>query len=109
MIILNFAILIFKYPFMLRILKNIAILEGISYLVLFANMLLIKPSNIDLYKSLLYPIGMTHGILFMGYVLFTGLLIKSQEWNSKTSLIILGASLLPFATFYIEKKYLRNE
>jgi integral membrane protein len=109
MIILNFAILIFKNPFMLRIFKNIAILEGISYLVLFANMLLIKPSNIDLYKSLLYPIGMTHGILFMGYVLFTGLLIKSQEWNSKTSLIILGASLLPFATFYIEKKYLRNE
>jgi len=109
MIILNFAILIFKHPFMLRIFKNIAILEGISYLVLFANMLLIKPSNIDLYKSLLYPLGMTHGILFMGYVLFTGLLIKSQEWNSKTAAIILGASLLPFATFYVEKKYLRNE
>lgn len=109
MIILNFAIQIFKLPFMLRIFKYIAILEGISYLVLFTNMLFIKPSNIDLYKSLLYPIGMTHGILFMGYVLFTGLLIKSQEWNSKTSLLILGASLLPFATFYIEKKYLRNE
>jgi len=109
MIILNFANEIFKHPFMLRIFKNIAILEGISYLVLFANMLLIKPSNIDLYKSLLYPLGMTHGILFMSYVLFTGLLKKSQDWNSKTSLIILGASLLPFATFYIEKKYLRNE
>jgi integral membrane protein len=94
---------------MLRIFKNVAILEGISYLVLFANMLMIKPSNMELYKSLLYPIGMTHGILFIGYVLLTVLLKKSQEWNSKTSLIILGASLLPFATFYVEKKYLRNE
>jgi integral membrane protein len=94
---------------MLRIFKNVAILEGISYLVLFANMLLVKPSNMELYKSLLYPIGMTHGILFIGYVLLTVLLKKSQEWNSKTSLIILGASLLPFATFYVEKKYLRNE
>ena len=94
---------------MLRIFKNIAILEGVSYLVLFFNMLFIKPSNLELYKSLLYPIGMTHGILFMGYVLLTFLLIKSQEWNYKTSFIILGASLLPFATFYVEKKYLRNE
>ena len=94
---------------MLRIFKNIAILEGISYLVLFFNMLFIKPNNLELYKNLLYPIGMTHGILFMGYVLFTFLLIKSQEWNYKTSFIIMGASLLPFATFYVEKKYLRNE
>ena len=93
---------------MLRIFKNIAILEGISYIVLFANMLIIKPSNIDLYKSLLYPVGMTHGILFIAYVLLAVLLKKSQEWNLKTSSIVLGASLLPFATFYIEKKYLRK-
>jgi integral membrane protein len=94
---------------MLRIFKNIAILEGISYLVLFFNMLFIKPNNLELYKNLLYPIGMTHGILFIGYILLTVLLIKSQEWNYKTSFIIMGASLLPFATFYVEKKYLRNE
>ncbi|TRX16744.1 DUF3817 domain-containing protein [Flavobacterium franklandianum] len=94
---------------MLRIFKNIAILEGISYLVLFFNMLFIKPSNLELYKSLLYPIGMTHGILFIGYVLLTVLLKKSQEWDYKTTLIILGASLLPFATFFIEKKYLRKK
>ena len=93
---------------MLRIFKNIAILEGISYLVLFFNMLVIKPSNLELYKSLLYPIGMTHGILFIGYVLLAVLLKKSQGWDYKTTLIILGASLLPFATFFIEKKYLRK-
>lgn len=63
----------------------------------------------ELYKSLLYPIGMTHGVLFIGYVMMTVVLKKSQEWNLKTSSIILGASLLPFATFYVEKKYLRKE
>jgi integral membrane protein len=93
---------------MLKIFKNIAILEGISYLVLFFNMLVIKPSNLELYKSLLYPIGMSHGVLFIGYVLMAVLLKNSQEWNYKTSFIILGASLLPFATFYVEKKYLRK-
>jgi len=91
---------------MLKIFKITAILEGISYLALFANMLLIKPSNMDLYKSLLYPIGMSHGVLFIGYVLLAILLKKSQNWDLKTFGIILIASLLPFGTFYVEKKYL---
>jgi integral membrane protein len=93
---------------MIRLFKNIAILEGISYLVLFINMLFIKPSNMELYKSLLYPIGMTHGLLFIGYVLMAVSIKKSQEWDLKTSSIVLAASLLPFATFYVEKKYMKN-
>jgi len=91
---------------MLKIFKITAILEGISYLALFANMLLIKPNNMDLYKTLLYPIGMSHGVLFIGYVLLAILLKKSQNWDLKTFGIILIASLLPFGTFYVEKKYL---
>ncbi|MET0758998.1 MAG: DUF3817 domain-containing protein [Flavobacterium sp.] len=93
---------------MLRFFKIIAILEGISYLVLFFNMLFIKPSNLALYKTLLYPIGMSHGVLFILYVLLAFLLKNAQKWNFKTFGIILVASLLPFATFYIERKYLKN-
>ena len=93
---------------MVRIFKNIAILEGISYLVLFANMLLIKPTNLALYKTFLYPIGMTHGILFIGYVLLAVLIKNTQKWSFGTLSIVLIASLLPFATFFVEKKYLKN-
>jgi len=93
---------------MVRIFKNIAILEGISYLVLFANMLLVKPTNLALYKTFLYPIGMTHGILFIGYVLLAVLLKNSQKWSFKELFIVLAASLLPFATFFVESKYLKN-
>ena len=90
---------------MVRLFKNIAILEGISYLILFANMLIIKPTNLDLYNSLLYPIGMTHGILFIGYVVLTLLIMKNQKWSFGTLSIVLIASLLPLATFYVERKY----
>jgi integral membrane protein len=93
---------------MVRIFKNIAILEGISYLVLFANMLLIKPNNMVLYKTLLYPIGMTHGLLFIGYVFLAIILKKSQNWNFNILLIVLTASLLPLATFFVEKKYIKH-
>ncbi len=93
---------------MLKLFKIVAILEGISYLVLFSNMLFIKPTNLVLYKTLLYPIGMSHGVLFIGYVILAILLKKSQKWNFLSFGMILIASLLPFATFYIERKYLKN-
>lgn len=91
---------------MLKIFKIVAILEGISYLVLFANMLAIKPNYPDLYKTLLYPIGMAHGVLFIGYVILAILLKYDQNWNWSKLGVILVASLLPFATFWVEKKYL---
>lgn len=91
---------------MLKIFKIVAILEGISYLVLFANMLVVKPNNLELYKQLLYPIGMTHGVLFVGYCVLAVLLKYSLNWTYKKLAIILAASLLPFATFWVEKKYL---
>ena len=93
---------------MLKIFKITAILEGISYLVLFSNMLFIKPTNFSLYKTLLYPIGMSHGILFIAYIILAILLKKSQKWNFKTFSLILIASLIPLGTFYVDKKYLQN-
>jgi len=107
MLLLNFDKLL-KINSMLKTFKITALLEGISYLVLFSNMLFIKPTNFDLYHQLLYPIGMSHGILFIGYVALAFLLKSSQNWNLKDFGIVLLGSLLPFGTFYIEKKYLQN-
>jgi integral membrane protein len=91
---------------MKKLFKITAVLEGVSYILLFANMLLIKPTNVELYKQLLYPIGMSHGVLFMGYIGLAFLLKKTMQWKLMTFLIILLASLLPFGTFYVDKKYL---
>lgn len=93
---------------MTKLFKFIAIAEGISYLVLFFNMLVIKHSNPELYKLFLYPIGMAHGILFMSYVTVAFIIWKNQKWTIKELFIVQLGSLLPFGTFYVEKKYLRN-
>ena len=69
-------------------------------------MLVIKPTNLDLYKTLLFPIGMAHGVLFIGYVMLAFLIYNSQKWSLKELAIVQLASLFPFATFYVEKKYL---
>ena len=93
---------------MTKLFKFVAIAEGISYLVLFFNMLFVKHSNPDLYKTLLFPIGMAHGMLFISYVVLAFIIWKNQQWSVKELLIVQIASLLPFGTFYIEKKYLKN-
>lgn len=105
MLLTNFVI---QNCTMTKIFKFIAISEGISYLVLFANMLFIKPNNMVLYKTLLFPVGMTHGLLFIAYIYFAFMIKQRQNWNLKDLAVVLIASLLPFATFYIEKKYIKN-
>lgn len=94
---------------MIKTFKIVAILEGFSYLFLFANMFITKRLDFDLYKSILYPLGMVHGILFIGYILLAIFLKSKLNWSFQTFLIICVASLIPFGTFYIEKKYLSNE
>lgn len=91
---------------MIKLFRLTAILEGISYILLFANMLILKPNYIEVYKQLLYPIGMSHGVLFIGYIGLAFLVKAERQWNFKTLSLVLIASLLPFGTFYIEKKYL---
>jgi len=93
---------------MTKLFKLIAIAEGISYLVLFFNMLVVKRLNLELYKFLLYPIGMAHGLLFMSYVTIAFIIWKNQKWTIIELLIVQLGSLIPFGTFYVEKKYLRN-
>jgi integral membrane protein len=93
---------------MLRIFKLVALLEGISFLLLLSNMVFVKPQDMVLYKQLLFPIGMSHGILFIAYIYLTFANMSTQKWNVKSVLEILLGSLIPFGTFYIERKYLKN-
>jgi integral membrane protein len=49
---------------------------------------------------------MSHGVLFIAYIFLALLIKKSQNWSFKDLFIVLAGSLIPFGTFYIEKKYL---
>tara|TARA_B100000508_G_C11406054_1_gene250812 strand:+ start:56 stop:331 length:276 start_codon:yes stop_codon:yes gene_type:complete len=91
---------------MKKIFRIISALEGISYLLLLFIATPIKYSlGNDTYVKML---GMPHGILFIGYVIVAFMLKYKLEWKSKTTLIVMLASVIPFGTFYIDKKYLRN-
>lgn len=91
---------------MLRLFKTIAWLEGISLIILFTNMLAVKPTNMDMYKTLLFPIGMSHGLLFIGYLILATMFKIEESWTFKKYAAVCVASFLPFGTFYVEKKML---
>jgi len=93
---------------MKNIFKIIAYLEGISYLCLFFNMFVIKSMNIDLYKQILFPLGMAHGLLFVLYVVLAIFLAIEYKWSFKKAFLILLASVLPFGTFYSEKYWVEQ-
>lgn len=91
---------------MLKTFRYTAILEGISYLSLFAISMPLKYLA-GLGEPNKY-IGYAHGFLFIAYIILAVVLTQSQKWGLKRLIVLFVASLLPFATFYIDKKYLRE-
>lgn len=90
---------------MLNLLKKVAILEGISYL-LFAITMPLKR-----YYGMLLPnkiVGMSHGILFISYILLVLFLSAKKNWTIQEKILLYLASVLPFGTFYVEKKILNR-
>ena len=91
---------------LIQLFRLIILLEGLSYLLLLFIAVPIKYyGNDEFYVKLL---GMPHGLLFMSYVVFAIIFREKFNWSSKSFLIILSASVIPLGTFYIDKKYLRN-
>ena len=90
---------------MKNIFRIISFLEGVSYLLLLFIATPIKylQGNAEYVKLL----GMPHGLLFMLYIVLAIVLKKEMNWDIKNLVIILLCAIIPFGTFYVDKKYLR--
>ena len=86
--------------------RIIAFLEGISYILLMSVGLYFKYQLED--PSYVKLLGMPHGLLFISYLILAFLIKDDEQWKNKDFGIILLASILPFGTFYIDWKYLKN-
>ncbi|MBC3846272.1 DUF3817 domain-containing protein [Winogradskyella echinorum] len=83
-----------------------ALLEGVSYILLLFIATPIKYFLDD--PQYVKMLGMPHGILFMAYVVIAVLISSDMKWSTRTLWIVLIASVIPFGTFYIDKKYLKK-
>lgn len=85
-------------------LQFLAIAEGISYLSFALTMPLKYIYDIKWPNQV---IGMAHGVLFIAYCVWVILVAKKVKWPAIRTMLALGASLLPFATFFVDIHWLR--
>ncbi len=91
----------------MKLFRIIALLEGLSYILLLFVAVPLKYSLGDpTYVKLL---GMPHGILFVAYLGFAFYFKQEENWSMKTFIIILSGSVMPFGTFYVDNKYLKTK
>lgn len=86
-------------------LRIVGILEGSSWLILlFIAMPMKYMFNNPIGTQIMGPI---HGFLFVIFVLYILLLSFQLKWSFfKITLLLLAASIIPFGTFYVDKKIL---
>ena len=89
----------------LNIFRVVAFLEGLSYILLLFIAMPIKYLADDAqYVKLL---GMPHGILFMLYLVIAFIIKPDFNWDKTQFRGVLLAAIIPFGTFFIERKYLK--
>ncbi|WP_345220402.1 DUF3817 domain-containing protein [Hymenobacter koreensis] len=83
-------------------LRVVGFAEGVSFLVLLGiamplKYLLGQPEAVRM-------VGMAHGLLFVLYVLLVIMAAIEHSWSFKKAVLAFVASLVPFGTFWADKK-----
>jgi integral membrane protein len=91
---------------MIKILRVISYLEGISYILLLFIAVPIKYYAND--PSLVKLLGMPHGLLFVAFVILSFVNSKKYNWSFIKTIVVLISSIVPFGTFYVDYKYFKN-
>lgn len=87
-------------------LRIIALLEGISFLVLLGICMPLKYQWG--YPQPTKVVGMIHGILFLAYIYWTFMAASKYKWSKPIIAWTLLAAVLPFGTFVADKKIFKS-
>jgi integral membrane protein len=88
-------------------LRIIAFLEGVSFLIL---LFIAMPMKYLMGMPMMVrQVGMAHGVLFLIYLVAVLHVMIDQKWSIWKGVIVVGASFIPFGTFVLDAKMLREE
>jgi len=83
-------------------LRIIGIYEGISYLILLFIAMPLKYLA-EIPKAVTY-VGWLHGLLFVLFMIALTYVWMTVKWKFKKVIFAFAAALVPFGTFYLDKK-----
>jgi integral membrane protein len=94
-------------PSTMKIFRLIALLEGISFLVL---LFIAMPLKYMMDMPLPVKItGMAHGLLFTAFAVLLTMVHLQRKWPIKRTFLAFLSSFLPFGTFVLDAKVLKKE
>lgn len=88
------------------VLRILALLEGISYLLLALTMPLKYMYEMPMPNKI---VGMAHGFLFIAYCIMVFVVNQERKWSFLTNIWAYLASLIPFGTFIADAKIFKKE
>lgn len=87
--------------------KWVALAEGWSYLILLFIAMPLK-YIFDFPLAVKY-VGWSHGVLFMAYLITLLNVWISNKWSFFKVVLAFIVSLIPFGTFWFDRKYLKTK
>ena len=87
---------------MIRSLRIIGNIEGVSYLILLFIAMPLKYAY-DMPTAVKIT-GMAHGLLFVAYSLLLAICMKRLSWKISFGIYLFIATLIPFGTFVTDRK-----
>ena len=92
---------------MIRTLRILGNIEGVSYLLLLVVAMPLKYA-FDLPLAV-KVVGMAHGLLFLAYCVLLVPCMSKWKWKIGFGLYLFVATLIPFGTFITDRKLKRLE
>lgn len=87
---------------MLNSFRILSLIEGTSLLIL---LLIAMPAKYHFgYFDIVWLVGMTHGLLWLAYVALSLPVSHKQNWAVTFWMLVLLASVVPFACFLLDGK-----
>jgi integral membrane protein len=90
----------------LGVLRILALVEGISYLLFALTMPLKYVYEMPMPNKI---VGMAHGFLFIAYCIMVFVVNLERKWSFITNILAYLASLIPFGTFVMDAKFFKKE
>jgi integral membrane protein len=90
---------------MLKLFRVLSLVEGLSLIVL---LFIAMPAKYRFGHDFVWPVGMTHGVLWMAYVLASMLVSHLLRWSVLAWLLALVSSVVPFGFVLLDRRLKRE-
>ena len=90
---------------MLKFFRLLSLIEGLSLITL---LFIAMPAKYQFGMDFVWPVGMTHGVLWLIFVVFSLLTSHRQNWSVLVWLLALACSVIPFGFLLMDAR-LRRE